>query len=84
MQLHETVTTPELWSLVHYLSTAAPPQDAVVQWLKTGAPRVTRLFPHPNTRPQIRAALSAFFDGAISLPQCSYLIDNMALSHVSS
>ena len=47
----------------------------VARWLSEGAPRVnSRSHPNPATRPFIPAALFSFFDGAISLPQCSQLI----------
>ena len=47
----------------------------VARWLREGAPRVnSRSHPNPATRPFIPAALFSFFDGAISLPQCSQLI----------
>jgi len=58
--------------------TQLPPvalDQTVIQWLREGAPRVnSRSNPNPATRPFIPAALLAFFDGAISLPQCSQLI----------
>ena len=47
----------------------------VARWLSEGAPRVnSRSHPNPANRPFIPAALFSFFDGAISLPQCSQLI----------
>ena len=49
--------------------------QTVARWLREGAPRVnSRSHPNPATRPFIPAALFLFFDGAISLPQCSQLI----------
>jgi len=49
--------------------------QTVARWLREGAPRVnSRSNPNPATRPFIPAALFSFFDGAISLPQCSQLI----------
>ena len=58
--------------------TQLPPvalDQTVLKWLQAGAPRVnSRSHPNPATRPFIPAALLSFFDGAISLPQCSQLI----------
>ena len=49
--------------------------QTVARWLREGAPRVnSRSNPNPANRPFIPAALFSFFDGAISLPQCSQLI----------
>ena len=49
--------------------------QTVARWLREGAPRVnSRSNPNPATRPFVPAVLFSFFDGAISLPQCSQLI----------
>ena len=51
------------------------PPVALDQTITRCAPRVnSRSNPNPATRPFIPAALFSFFDGAISLPQCSQLI----------
>ena len=61
-----------------------PLDQTVTQWLRDGAPRVTsRSHPTPATRPFIPLALFSFFDGVISLPQCSQLIAQH-LAHSSS
>ena len=58
--------------------------QTVTQWLRDGAPQVTsRSHPTPATRPFIPLALFSFFDGVISLPQCSQLIAQH-LAHASS
>ena len=42
---------------------AAPPSDAIIRWLREGAPRVSsRLFPDPAIRPYCPEALFLFFE----------------------
>ena len=51
---------------------AAPPSEAIIRWLREGAPRVSsRLFPDPATRSYCPEALFLFFSGKLSLPQCA-------------